>query len=261
MNLFYLLTILFVAKNVLANNEECIFVNTLIGENREPDEECCYTQGVTCDQLKHIIEIDFSNRKFNKEIPQSFGTMNDLARLNLGGTGLTGKIPSDIGNLKKLQFLYLNNNKLEGEIPSSIGNLETLRELWLNANNLSGSIPSGLASISTLMTLKLSYNNLSGVIPTAKFEKLSLLNNLYLDNNSDLVGEIPKKSFSSCEFQNTSLCYSSKNAKSNCKYPEQHECTACVENATEVDGICQCQGDFVGAGYINCYEKSTENGI
>jgi len=247
-------------KRAATKNEECKFVNLLLGGDREPDDNCCYTQGVKCDKDNHIQEIDLSDKKLSKEIPE-FGNMPYLERLNLGGNNLTGKIPSDIKNLSKLIFLYLNNNELEGEIPSSLFELPELIEVWLNANNFEGNIPSTVSKATKLMKLKLSYNNLSGVIPTSGLESLSMLNIITLDNNSDLVGRVPTSArYTECNFENTSLCYETKDKINNskCKFPKQHDCTTCVKNASKVDGICQCKENFIGAGYDVCYPESNE---
>jgi len=70
-----------------------------------------------------------------------------------------------------------------------------------------------------------------------------------------LYGKVPNfednSNLYSCNFKRTGLCYKTINSKCYINY----ECTQCVENASLVDGICQCNNGYSGIGYINCFEN------
>ncbi|KAI3850985.1 hypothetical protein MKW92_037499 [Papaver armeniacum] len=90
-----------------------------------------------------FTSIDFSNNKFEGEIPEGIADLTSLHILNLSGNALTGSIPSVLGNLTDLESLDLSRNKLTGEIPSQLAALSFLSFLNLSFNNLEGKIPSG----------------------------------------------------------------------------------------------------------------------
>ncbi|GAB2297365.1 hypothetical protein Dimus_031472 [Dionaea muscipula] len=59
----------------------------------------------------------------------------------LVGCGFFGLIPDSIGSLKQLAYLSLNSHSFNGNIPPSIGNMAKLYWLDLSDNQLTGSIP------------------------------------------------------------------------------------------------------------------------
>ncbi|VFQ88840.1 unnamed protein product [Cuscuta campestris] len=62
-------------------------------------------------------------------------TNNNVIRIDLGNSGLSGQLVSDLGNLKHLQYLILSNNKLTGPIPTKLGGIPTLNQAFLLDNN------------------------------------------------------------------------------------------------------------------------------
>jgi Leucine-rich repeat (LRR) protein len=52
-----------------------------------------------------------------------------LSCSTLPGNGITGEIPEEFGNLMSLTKLDLSNNSLTGDIPSSLGMLKKLQFL------------------------------------------------------------------------------------------------------------------------------------
>jgi len=51
----------------------------------------------------------------------------------------------------------------------------------------------------------------------------------------------------------TNLCYVEEEKNSLCNYPYySYDCQKCVENASLVDGICQCNEGYYGLGYTYC---------
>ncbi|XP_022735500.1 receptor-like protein 12 [Durio zibethinus] len=93
--------------------------------------------------LTILMVIDFSNNRFDGQIPEILGQLHSLVVLNLSHNGLTGPIPSSFGNLSMLESLDLSSNKLQGRIPQALKNLGFLAVLNLSQNNLTGPIPGG----------------------------------------------------------------------------------------------------------------------
>ncbi|GLT54998.1 hypothetical protein SLA2020_281550 [Shorea laevis] len=87
--------------------------------------------------------IDFSNNRFDGEIPEVVGNLKELNLLNLSNNGLTGHIPSSMGNLTKLESMDLSQNKLLGEIPPKLLELNFLEFFNVSNNQLTGPIPHG----------------------------------------------------------------------------------------------------------------------
>jgi len=51
----------------------------------------------------------------------------------------------------------------------------------------------------------------------------------------------------------TNLCYIEEEINILCDYPfKSKNCQKCVENASLVDGICQCNEGYSGLGYTYC---------
>ena len=67
-----------------------------------------------------LVVIDFSNNKFQGEIPDCIGSLQGLRVLNLSNNILTGQIPSSVSNITQLESLDLSQNKLSGEIPQQL---------------------------------------------------------------------------------------------------------------------------------------------
>jgi len=57
-----------------------------------------------------------------------------------------------------------------------------------------------------------------------------------------------------CDFSGTKLCYSNENINSKCHYPN-YECSNCINNSNLIDGICRCNENYNGIGYIECIEN------
>ncbi|KAG7630166.1 Leucine-rich repeat typical subtype [Arabidopsis suecica] len=93
--------------------------------------------------LKIYTALDFSENKFEGEIPRSIGLLKELHILNLSSNGFTGHIPSSMGNLRELESLDVSRNKLSGEIPQELGNLSYLAYMNFSHNQLVGQVPGG----------------------------------------------------------------------------------------------------------------------
>ncbi|KAK9025633.1 hypothetical protein V6N11_038492 [Hibiscus sabdariffa] len=88
--------------------------------------------------------IDFSDNRFDGQIPKVLGELHSLLVLNLSHNSLTGPLPPpSMGNMAALESLDLSSNKLGGRIPSEWMKLTFLEVLNLSQNNLVGPIPVG----------------------------------------------------------------------------------------------------------------------
>ncbi|EOA29860.1 hypothetical protein CARUB_v10012954mg [Capsella rubella] len=93
--------------------------------------------------LNIYTALDFSENKFEGEIPRSIGLLKELYVLNLSSNAFTGHIPSSMGNLSELESLDVSQNKLSGEIPQELGNLSYLAYMNFSHNQLGGLVPGG----------------------------------------------------------------------------------------------------------------------
>lgn len=87
-----------------------------------------------------------------------------VADINWSDMGLVGTLPQEFGLLRGLQRLDLSQNSFNGPVPSTWGANGTwmsLRELNLSSNLLTGALPVGLRGAGSLETLDLSFNSFS----------------------------------------------------------------------------------------------------
>ncbi|CAM8891930.1 unnamed protein product [Rhodiola kirilowii] len=87
--------------------------------------------------------VDFSDNKFEGEIPHEFGKLKLLYALNLSHNYLSGQIPPSFGNLSGVESLDMSKNELSGKIPEQLASLSSLSYLNLSFNHLEGKIPEG----------------------------------------------------------------------------------------------------------------------
>lgn len=173
----------------------------------------CNWEGIECDSLSFVTEINLEGTSLLATIPQSITTLTSLKRLILASNRIYGTIPEDLGsklvNLeeidlsenrlrgpipdfssKKLEVIVMSHNQLSGKFPAFFGvNLDNVNILDLKANRISGVIPPTIGQMVGLTELDLSGNNFSGPIPH-EFGNLVKLEGLFLNNN-ELIGRIP----------------------------------------------------------------------
>jgi Leucine-rich repeat (LRR) protein len=115
------------------------------------------------------------------------GNLTNLETAELGKCGFSGTLPA-LNGFSNLKVLDLAENSLTG-LPEKIGpaGLETLD---LSSNHIGGGIPVVLA-LWDLKVLRLDYNRLAGGLP-ATVCALSLLEELTVEKNSNLTGELPR---------------------------------------------------------------------
>ena len=142
-------------------------------------------------KLTRLEFLQLNRNELSGEIPSELSNLTRLERLDVGGNDLTGAIPSELGNLTRLEWLEFAGNDLTGPIPPELGNLTRLERLQFAGNDLAGPIPSELGNLTRVTVLALNHNRLTGRVPS-EFGNLDSLEYLYVDNNPDLYGELPR---------------------------------------------------------------------
>ncbi|KAL8133569.1 hypothetical protein AgCh_008870 [Apium graveolens] len=105
---------------------------------------------VTCNQDNQVTRLDLGNSNLSGHLVPDLGKLEHLQYLELYKNNIGGTIPAELGNLKNLISLDLYNNNITGKIPATLGKLKSLVFMRLNDNHLVGRIPRELASISSL---------------------------------------------------------------------------------------------------------------
>ncbi len=211
-------------------------------------------------EMQNLEELLLAANSFSGKIPKELGDLSELRGLNLAVNSLSGAIPPELGNLSNLRALVLNVNDISGAIPPELANLERLGQLSLGYNDLSGAIPPWLGDLSGLSWLDLGGNELSGAIPPELGDLVNLrflfldfndlsgavppdlghgrlsLWVLYLDNNSNLSGPLPRTFLrlgllEYLHWDETDLCA-----------PADSVFQAWVDDLTEAEGE-TCEGD------------------
>ncbi|XP_058182879.1 receptor-like protein 53 [Rhododendron vialii] len=189
--------------------------------------DCCEWDGVTCNgltghvigldlscsqlygtiqpnsslfQLSHLQRLNLALNHFNfSRISYAFGSFASLTHLNLSRSAFSGSIPSELSLLSKLISLDLSSYRLKLEplhFKILVRNLTQLQELVLNEVNISSSLPESLTNLSSLTALDLSWTKLLGNLPDSIFH-LPNLQRLLLQNNEDLIVNLPKSTWGS----------------------------------------------------------------
>ncbi|CAA2966454.1 somatic embryogenesis receptor kinase 1-like [Olea europaea subsp. europaea] len=148
---------------------------------------------VTCDSNNNVVRLDLGNSNISGSLGSEIGELKQLQYLELYSNNLGGKIPKELGNLKNVISMDLYGNKFEGNIPKSFAKLKSLRFLRLNDNKLTGSIPRELTTLSNLKVFDVSNNDLCGTIPVdgpfGSFSMESFKHNRL--NGPELKGLVP----------------------------------------------------------------------
>ncbi|PIN17786.1 Non-specific serine/threonine protein kinase [Handroanthus impetiginosus] len=145
---------------------------------------------ITCNQDNQVTRVDLGNSNLSGHLVPELGKLEHLQYLELYKNNIQGQIPAELGNLKNLISLDLYNNNISGTIPSSLGNLKSL--VFFNIFQMvSGALDGGGLSLfrpSSLGNLK-SRLFLNGPIPRA-LASISSLKVVDVANNN-LCGTIP----------------------------------------------------------------------
>ena len=115
-----------------------------------------------------------------KELPESFGNMTSLLKMNIY-TGQLVTLPIDFGkNHKRLREFGVYNNKLTG-LPPSIGEMIDLMQLSV-PNNLLVSLPPQISDLKELLVFDVAGNSLTAL--PSKIVQLENLIDLSIEGNS-----------------------------------------------------------------------------
>ncbi|TVQ29024.1 MAG: hypothetical protein EA370_15820 [Wenzhouxiangella sp.] len=104
-------------------------------------------------------------------LPTGWSDMNELRRLGLASTQLTGSFPDALAGLTALEDLDLSDNALDGELPDWLAQASLLR-LNLEGNDLEGSITPAVEAmrLDVPVGLNLANNRFSGTLPDRLLE-------------------------------------------------------------------------------------------
>ncbi|MCB9703074.1 MAG: leucine-rich repeat domain-containing protein [Myxococcales bacterium] len=115
--------------------------------------------GVDCDLVDNVWLITRMSLGpgLSGGIPESFGALQSLVELDLGGNEIT-QIPSSFGALGNLEVLNLAGNLLQ-DIPGSFADLHALSLLRLDSNHF-GHLPDAIGKLDSLYVLDISDNQI-----------------------------------------------------------------------------------------------------
>uniref|UniRef100_A0A803MD92 non-specific serine/threonine protein kinase n=2 Tax=Chenopodium quinoa TaxID=63459 RepID=A0A803MD92_CHEQI len=151
----------------------------------------CEWHGVTCGgTYEQVTKLDLNSSEITGTLSPYIGNLSFLQQLRLDSNNFVGMIPDSLGKLKNLTIMVLDENMFNGIVPPSIFNLSLLTQLSLRQNELEGDLPSGLGNtLPRLQFLSLGSNRFTGLIP-ASISNSSSLDVLQLSQNH-LRGHVP----------------------------------------------------------------------
>ncbi|XXG72729.1 hypothetical protein AAC387_Pa07g1760 [Persea americana] len=129
----------------LSSNDQVVEYQINVGDGTYYQDSVTVTmKGLYLEVVKIITaltSVDFSNNRFEGEVPKSICNLKLLHVLNFSQNGFNGSIPASLDNLTQLESLDLSRNKLSGNIPWQLTKFTYLATLNLSQNLLHGRIP------------------------------------------------------------------------------------------------------------------------
>jgi len=119
------------------------------------------TKHAVCGDDGRLQVLSLSHLELKGTIPESFGNLVTLERMEFGENQFTGSLPESIGKMTKLSTIVVHDNKLTGSIPESIGDASALTQILAFNNELSGAVPASLGKLANLQALALFNNKLT----------------------------------------------------------------------------------------------------
>ena len=105
---------------------------------------CHDYKGVSCNSEGFVERIVLWNTSLGGVLSSSLSGLKRLRILALFGNRFSGGIPEGYGELHSLWKINLSSNALSGSIPEFIGDFPSIRFLDLSKNGFTGEIPSAL---------------------------------------------------------------------------------------------------------------------
>jgi len=147
-------------------------------------------------RLTNLTRVELQGNAYTGTIPnQWYEEWGQLYHLNLMFNQLTGTISSNIDKLQQLQDLFFESNSFTGSIPTTIGGLKNVMSVSFAGNMLTGPIPTTIGNLGSLNTLHLSSNFLTGSLPSEISNLHHVLEDLLVEDNPFLSGELPESLF------------------------------------------------------------------
>ncbi|KAK5841106.1 hypothetical protein PVK06_010014 [Gossypium arboreum] len=98
----------------------------------DPNTDCCFWEGVTCDPYGHVIGLDLRYKNLSGSFHSIFN-LHRLQRLNLAGNNINTTLFSyGFDKLQNLTHLNLSSSCFHGQIPMKISHLTRLVSLDLS---------------------------------------------------------------------------------------------------------------------------------
>ena len=162
------------------------------GDNRDDNSNwftsnyACTWNGVDCKWGSTVRWLILKNNYLSGAIPESFGDLVYLNRVNVQYNNITS-IPTSIGNLSSINVLVLDHNNLTS-IPASISGLVNLGQLSLWYNQLT-SLPDSMGDLHNLQRLFIDNNRLTTLPDTMTSDNLPYMNSYYFRMYNNCIWE------------------------------------------------------------------------
>ncbi|KAF3599518.1 hypothetical protein F2Q69_00034763 [Brassica cretica] len=140
--------------------------------------------------LNQLTKLILASSKLSGNFPHVLLNLSDLTTINLHFNQLEGTLPANMSSLSKLEYFNIGSNSFSGFVSSSLFMIPSLIHLSLERNGFNGPLEIGnISSPSELQTLSLGGNNLKGPIPRfiSKLAGLSYLDLSFWNTISGMV--------------------------------------------------------------------------
>ena len=157
---------------------------------RAPGNQLTGGLPVEFQNLSTLRKLDLDDNEVlldGQEFPMFLSQLDDLERLTLRNTAMTGELPEmKNGDFSSVTKLYLDGNNLTGELQDNLAWLQKM-EVFTISNNpqLGGAIPADLGQMPNLKVLDLSDCRFEGEFSiTINRDEVTALEEIYINGNS-----------------------------------------------------------------------------